>query len=360
MSDYYCINCGADLEDQFGFSPYADYWTCTECGQLLINPEEDDINAEYAGVGWFCDVCGAYLNKQSGFSDWYGTWTCTECGYTNNISEDEIYDSEEDYQANRTSRSNMVYSILKLINTGIHIYANAIGVNVNDDEDEDEDEDGKDDSGDEIDTYYSVSEYAQKIQEIRHRTEYEAQLKEERKKERRKRIWRTITRKKLRAGISSEQCRKMKYDDVIRALKASEFYKINTIILEDLQLDSISREGMVESVFINNKNTFDEESTFPFNARIEIVYHMLQKVSPPLTAREAKKKNIQEVVEKFSNAGFVNIEQVKILDLTTGWLIKDGSVDTITIDGLDSFKNKKFRLDARIKIRYHTFRKNRT
>lgn len=50
MGDYYCTNCGADLEDQFGFDPDS------------------------------------------------GHWTCTECGHTNNLSEDEIYESEEDYQ----------------------------------------------------------------------------------------------------------------------------------------------------------------------------------------------------------------------------------------------------------------------
>lgn len=102
MSDYYCPHCGADLGDQPGFDPDAGYWTCTECGQFLTDPEdESDEPSRFDGVGWFCDGCGAYLNKQSGFSDWYSTWTCTECGHVNNLSEDEIYESEEAYQASR-------------------------------------------------------------------------------------------------------------------------------------------------------------------------------------------------------------------------------------------------------------------
>lgn len=40
MSDYYCPHCGADLGDQYGFDPDAGYWTCTECGQFLM---DDDI-----------------------------------------------------------------------------------------------------------------------------------------------------------------------------------------------------------------------------------------------------------------------------------------------------------------------------
>ena len=102
MSDFYCPNCGADIGDQPGFDPDAGYWTCTECGQFLTDPgDESDGPSRFDGVGWFCDGCGAYLNKQNGFSDWYNTWTCTECGYVNNLSEDEIYESEEAYQASR-------------------------------------------------------------------------------------------------------------------------------------------------------------------------------------------------------------------------------------------------------------------
>ena len=49
MSDYYCPHCGADLGDQYGFDPDAGYWTCTECGQFLM---DDDIadGDEYEGV----------------------------------------------------------------------------------------------------------------------------------------------------------------------------------------------------------------------------------------------------------------------------------------------------------------------
>ncbi len=102
MSEYYCPNCGTDLDNQPGFDPTAGYWTCTKCGQFLMDPEDDsNETSQYKDVGWFCDNCGAYLNKQYGFSDWNSTWQCTECGYINNISDDEIYESEAEYQASR-------------------------------------------------------------------------------------------------------------------------------------------------------------------------------------------------------------------------------------------------------------------
>ena len=97
MSDYFCPNCGADLENQPGFDPNAGYWTCTNCGTLLTDPDDPDMDTP-SGATWFCDCCGACLNKQYGFDENYSSWTCTECGHINNLSGDDIYSSEEEYQ----------------------------------------------------------------------------------------------------------------------------------------------------------------------------------------------------------------------------------------------------------------------
>lgn len=89
MDEYFCPNCGATLNSQPGFDPNGGTWTCTECGQLLM--DDDVYNGDaYEGVAWFCDECGALLNKQAGFSDIYGSWACTECGHTNGTTKDDI------------------------------------------------------------------------------------------------------------------------------------------------------------------------------------------------------------------------------------------------------------------------------
>lgn len=62
---YYCPNCNADLDDQFGFDPSNGTWTCTECGQFLMDDDIADGDT-YDGVAWFCDNCNALLNRQSG------------------------------------------------------------------------------------------------------------------------------------------------------------------------------------------------------------------------------------------------------------------------------------------------------
>ena len=93
-SEYeFCPRCEAKLFLQKGFDKSLPYWVCKGCGQHLISPEiESDIS-------WYCDECGAYLNEQEGFTEEYGEWKCTECGFINKIDEDEIFASEEEFQA---------------------------------------------------------------------------------------------------------------------------------------------------------------------------------------------------------------------------------------------------------------------
>lgn len=96
--EYYCPNCGAVLNDQDGFDPDGSAWTCTECGQTLYGGDIESTMENYDGVVWYCDSCNAILNKQSGFDDSLPYWDCTECGHRNEISEDQIYESQEDYE----------------------------------------------------------------------------------------------------------------------------------------------------------------------------------------------------------------------------------------------------------------------
>ena len=94
MDEYYCPNCNATLNDQPGFDPDNGTWTCTECGQHLMDESVYEGDT-YEGIAWYCDNCNALLNKQDGFSDSYGSWICTECGHVNGTTEDDIIDDEE-------------------------------------------------------------------------------------------------------------------------------------------------------------------------------------------------------------------------------------------------------------------------
>ena len=82
MDEYFCPNCGAVLNNQYGFDPSCGTWTCTKCGTHLMDDDVYDGDT-FKGVAWYCDKCGALLNKQLGFSDSNGSWECKNCGYQN-------------------------------------------------------------------------------------------------------------------------------------------------------------------------------------------------------------------------------------------------------------------------------------
>lgn len=80
------------------------------------------------------------------------------------------------------------------------------------------------------------------------------------------------------------------------------------------------------------------------------------EAKPPKSQSELKGKDYKDVVVLFEEAGFLNIETEKIEDLITGWLIKDGEVESVSIGGDTDFSTSKwYSKDARIRISYHTF-----
>lgn len=91
----FCTRCQASLTMQKGYSSGLPYWICKGCGEVLINPSIDTDS----DMVWICDECGAFLSAQPGFTTDCGKWTCTECGFVNKIDENEMYDSEDEFQA---------------------------------------------------------------------------------------------------------------------------------------------------------------------------------------------------------------------------------------------------------------------
>lgn len=82
-------------------------------------------------------------------------------------------------------------------------------------------------------------------------------------------------------------------------------------------------------------------------------------IKPPASSSSLKKENYKDVVTKFEKSGFTNIEVQKLEDLITGWITKDGSVESVSIDGDTNYdSSKRYSKDSKILIVYHTF-KNR-
>lgn len=67
-------------------------------------------------------------------------------------------------------------------------------------------------------------------------------------------------------------------------------------------------------------------------------------------------QDYKEVIENFKEKGFTNIKTEKIEDLITGWLIKDGEVEEVSVDNDVNYSSDEWVLaDTEIVIKYHTF-----
>lgn len=378
MSEYYCTHCGADLEDQYGFDPDSDHWTCTSCGQYLTNPDKDDSSNRFPGVGWFCDGCGACLNDQPGFSDWSDTWTCTECGYENKISDDEIYDSEESYQSHKAVKTlgGLFGSFIKGMAEGLSEKdSNDSDDDDSEGEDEDDEEDYDSEESEETNFYHYTNPYSgDEDDEQTEPPHIEHSYSKPKKSHWKAKLivilisvlscvigyfyWEYT--KLIEVGFTSNSCLNENYEDVVDKFEASGFTNIDEVALEDLDIDELGSEGVVSLVSIDENDNFDANDKYPYDKRAVIEYHSAKVVNAPITSKDGKGENYAEVTKQFEDAGFSNITYDIEYDIITGWLTDDGEVKSISINGdKDYSEYTDFRVDSEVVITYHTYAKNK-
>ncbi len=364
MDEYYCPNCGATLNNQPGFDPDGGTWTCTSCGKHLM---DDDVyeGDTYEGVAWYCDECDALLNRQSGFSDSYDTWTCTECGHVNGTTEDDIYESEDDYKYQKTvdAAVDFVGSIVSGIISGV---SSALS------EEDDEDEDDEDD-----DVYCNEDEDESKkpvVKQPRQKTEAELEFEQKQREKLRQELIRKTEKaknselrkkrakafvfkhKRISTSISSSELVGSNYSKAKEHFIDEGFTNVSVHALKDIYIDSTKTDGEIEQITINGIPSFDDTYMCPYDSEIIIVYHTKREFVFPYNAKKVNKLDYMSCINKLKEIGFTNISIEPISDLVTGWIKKDGSIEEISIDGNNLFKEGKgVPYDSKIIIKYHTF-----
>lgn len=437
MDEYFCPNCGAILNEQYGFAPDGGTWRCTECGELLV--DDDVYNGDsFEGIAWYCDSCGALLNRQCGFSDSYGSWTCTECGHHNRISEDDIVSEEQiefscpncgvalDFQPGfnkydddwecsscgahlHHSYSDDEYTIIKHIcprcdapldiqwgfneddenwectECGAHLYHDYY------DEYEEREEESSNNSGnlfeysDSENQHYSYSNTSSDSARTRNNESHnwgshvysdnKVKQKTEKKANRKLRFLGILfliaaaligigyyeIKLLTPVGFSSTELRGESYEEVISAFEKEGFSNILTNEIADLSLKDIAEENKVDTVKIGIFDKFTSISKYPSNFPVLITYHTLEKYSVPMSSKEAKGANYQDVMGKFEEAGFENITLEVEYDIITGWITDDGKVKSVTVNDDGKFASgKEYRADVEVVITYHTYRSNKS
>lgn len=161
-------------------------------------------------------------------------------------------------------------------------------------------------------------------------------------------------------GYSSESLEGLKYTEVVQRIKESGFSNVHTKEISDLTISRDDEENLVTEVKLMFGDSFDEDTKYPSNLWITVVYHTVELYSPPLTSKESKGMNYLDVIEEFENAGFINVTTVIEYDIVTGWLADDGEVESVTINGDKKFDSyDEYRLDAEVVVTYHTLKKNK-
>ena len=96
---------------------------------------------------------------------------------------------------------------------------------------------------------------------------------------------------------------------------------------------------------------------FPENAEVYITYHEKQTIRMPFSHSELRRGNNISVGGRLQEQGFTQIYERKIEDLVTGWITKDGSVESVLLDGDENRpieKNAVYEYDQKFVICYHT------
>ena len=76
----------------------------------------------------------------------------------------------------------------------------------------------------------------------------------------------------------------------------------------------------------------------------------------PFSAQDYYRKNYEQVFDEMEAYGFKDIVLLEQKDLRMGLLTRQGSVESISIDGKADFKkNQRFKETARVIITYHAF-----
>lgn len=402
LFNHFCPHCGATLEEQKGFSSKNKAWVCKNCGQALYGKE--DKKRKYKGIVWTCDECGEVLDNQKGFNDKSGEWKCTSCGYNNVIDESNILVEEEKEKKSskkkikrsgkKQSKKENCYNEDYICDNNSNYEDKSIDIeenNIYDNNEYDLNNYSENDNfynitDDEMSTEEYEKIYEEKIKKKemleKIRIEEEKIRKEEEKiaieknrawfRKNWKKVLCTITvivlfismlyiyilyNSLIQVGYNPDELIGLNYMVVEEKLLSRGFDNIEIRKITDLTIKERDRRDIVTDITINNKNDFKDKTKFLPNKKIIIVYHTTMKYSPPITSQDAKKKQYNDIIKKFENAGFKNIKTKKIKDLTTGWITKDGEVEKITINSNDSYTElDEYEEDAEVIIEYHTYK----
>jgi len=398
-----CPNCGAKLEDQYSFYSSSYDHECSECGAKLhrdYSSDDFEVVEEEEDEGAKCPNCGAKLEDQYSFYSSTYDHTCTECSaklhrdYSSDefeIVEDENGDDEDsvkcphcdaDLSEQYAFDDDCYDYTCEECGAKLHREYSSDDFEVVDEDDDDEDSSAS--------AYYSggsnysssgYSDYPRVVYEPTYTPDTPAPKKQ------RKRfgffwwlkfitimpviiiatglaisivVFMVNEYKAVPVGFAEADFIGKDYAEVKSTLESVGFSNIVTVALDDLPLAEEDQVGKVANVTIEGRDDFAASTEKSKDAKIVIEYHTIKLMDAPFSNKDAKGQMYDAVVQQLTDAGFVNIRIEIEYDLLTGWITKDGEVESVTINGDEKYSaGAKYRPDAEVVVTYHTFKKNK-
>ena len=146
------------------------------------------------------------------------------------------------------------------------------------------------------------------------------------------------------------------YEEFERELKEKGITKINSV--EEPIYDT-KQNHMIKCVAIDSKECPEDETEcyLPLSASVDVTYFKLRIVIGKDATDFEDNEQYTDIVNLLKNKGFSNIRLQRANDLVTGFVTKEGSIDSISINGNKNFNSgDDFDYDSRIVIVVHTFK----
>ena len=155
----------------------------------------------------------------------------------------------------------------------------------------------------------------------------------------------------------------IKHQKTIKALQEVEFEIQECIKVEEYDMALIKCNQLYcDNYSWDDKNTWDLKrenyirliTAQKRKAENNIPVDKPYQISPPFASSTIKELNYKDAILQFENAGFYNIEKEELDDVKLGLLVKEGEIESITIDGKPEFSTEdEFYDNAIVRITYH-------
>lgn len=147
---------------------------------------------------------------------------------------------------------------------------------------------------------------------------------------------------------------------ILSILKSNGFVNIKSVPIKDINSKSNNYIQQVAYVTIDGTNQFQAGTRFQNDVEVVIYYHEKQEITAHFSGKIFKNQNCYDVENQLHALGFSNITLNPMKDLVTGWIRKEYNVYKVFLEGKEENtfrKNKAYKFDINITIKYHSFKK---